>query len=76
MEIDDTNEIPEISRITIPEGVTEGETFTVVVELDNALGTYLDVSLVHDGASTAEPEDYQVTLADLSDRGRSDDRHT
>ena len=61
VEINDTNETPEISRITIPEGVTEGETFTVVVELDDALGTYLDVSLVHDGASTAEPKDYQIT---------------
>ena len=61
VEINDTNETPEISRITIPEGVTEGETFTVVVELDDALGTYLDVSLVHDGASTAEPKDYEIT---------------
>ena len=61
VEINDTNETPEISRITIPEGVTEGETFRVVVELDDALGTYLDVSLVHDGASTAEPKDYQIT---------------
>ena len=61
VEINDNDTILEISRITIPEGVTEGETFTVVVELDDALGTYLDVSLVHDGASTAEPEDYQIT---------------
>ena len=61
VEINDNDTITEISRITIPEGVTEGETFTVVVELNDALGTYLDVSLVHDGTSTAEPKDYQIT---------------
>ena len=61
VEINDNDTIPEISRITIPEGVTEGETFRVVVELNDALGTYLDVSLVHDGASTAEQDDYQIT---------------